>query len=579
MMWHTDQGARSVRKKGTGIDGLDDITGGGLPELGLTAVTGGPGAGKTVFALQTIFNRLIQHGEPAIFVTFEEPEAQVMQHAASFTWGAGGLDLNKIQVLDARLPIDVIGTGDFDLFALIARLSMIVEETGTRNLVFDGIDALLSGLANETHERRELARLADWVREADLFGLLTVKSEGLTARDRHRSDYIEYHSNCVVSLDVDLGPTSLLRSLRVVKYRGSGFSADPKPLVIGDSGIEVIAFQGMRLSYPTYEDRLSSGIPRLDALLGGGYIHGSSILVSGAPGTSKTSLGASFLASACASGKRALLVSFDESASQIVAHMRSIGLDLETHVQSGALIIKSYPASNLSPAEHFLKLQALLIDHKPDCLMIDPLSALQRRENPFSAMICEALFDLAKSRGITLISSSLLEGMTGDQELSVSHVSTLADTWLHVSYLAHEGERNRALTIIKSRGTSHSNQVRELTLSHSGLDLVDVYAAGGKVLMGTARAERESQDRRSAVVAAADQRRRRLALDRSVAEFEAVALKAAQDLDWKRRDVAAMEDHERSRLETEEETASERLRLRRGTDDMPDAHQPEIHPQ
>jgi circadian clock protein KaiC len=313
--------------------------------------------------------------------------------------------------------------------------------------------------------------------------------------------------------------------------------------------------------------------------LGGGYIHGSSILVSGAPGTSKTSLGASFLASACASGKRALLVSFDESASQIVAHMRSIGLDLETHVQSGALIIKSYPASNLSPAEHFLKLQALLIDHKPDCLMIDPLSALQRRENPFSAMICEALFDLAKSRGITLISSSLLEGMTGDQELSVSHVSTLADTWLHVSYLAHEGERNRALTIIKSRGTSHSNQVRELTLSHSGLDLVDVYAAGGKVLMGTARAERESQDRRSAVVAAADQRRRRLALDRSVAEFEAVALKAAQDLDWKRRDVAAMEDHERSRLETEEETASERLRLRRGTDDMPDAHEPEVHPQ
>jgi circadian clock protein KaiC len=579
MTTHTGQAVNAIQKKSTGIDGLDDITGGGLPELGLTAVSGGPGAGKTVLALQTIFHRLTRHGEPAIFVTFEEPEAQIWRHAASFAWGAGALDLNKIQVLDARLPIDVVGSGDFDLSALLTGLSAIVEETGARNVVFDGIDVLLSGLATHTLERRELSRLADWLYETDLFGILTVKSEGLADRDRQRSDYIQYHTNCVVSLDVDLDRTSLLRSLRIVKYRGSGFSADPKPLVIGETGIEVIAFRGTRQSYRTYEDRLSSGIPRLDALLGGGYIRGSSILVSGAPGTSKTSLGASFLASACASGKTSLLASFDESASQIVAHMQSIGLELTSYLQSGALIIQSYPSSNLSPAEIFLKLRALIEDHKPDCLMIDPLSALQRRANPFSAMICEALFDVAKSRGITLLSSSLLDGMTSDPESSVSQVSTLVDTWLHVSYLAHQGERNRALTIIKSRGTSHSNQVRELILSHAGLDLVDVYAAGGEVLMGSARAEREAQDRRSAVVAAADQRQRRLALDRSVAEFEAVASKAAQDLDWKQREVAAMEDHERARLEAEEETALERLRLRRGLDDMRESREFEDRPQ
>jgi circadian clock protein KaiC len=532
-----------------------------------------------VLALQTIFHRLTRHGEPAIFVTFEEPEAQIWRHAASFDWSAGALDLNKIQVLDARLPIDVVGSGDFDLSALLTGLSAIVEETGARNVVFDGIDVLLSGLATHTLERRELSRLAEWLHETNLFGILTVKSEGLVDRDRQRSDYIQYHTNCVVSLDVDLDRTSLLRSLRIVKYRGSGFSADPKPLVIGKTGIEVIAFRGTRQSYRTYEDRLSSGIPRLDALLGGGYIRGSSILVSGAPGTSKTSLGASFLASACASGKTSLLASFDESASQIVAHMQSIGLELTSYVQSGALIIQSYPSSNLSPAEIFLKLRALIEDHKPDCLLIDPLSALQRRANPFSSMICEALFDLAKSRGITLFSSSLLDGMTGERESSVSQVSTLVDTWLHVSYLAHEGERNRALTIIKSRGTSHSNQVRELILSHAGLDLVDVYAAGGVVLMGSARAEREAQDRRSAVVAAADQRQRRLALDRSVAEFEAVACKAAQDLDWKQREVAAMEDHERARLQAEEETALERLRLRRGRDDMRGSREFEDRPQ
>jgi circadian clock protein KaiC len=274
--------------------------------------------------------------------------------------------------------------------------------------------------------------------------------------------------------------------------------------------------------------------------------------------------------SACESGKTALLVSFDEAASQVVAHMRSIGLDLAKHVQSGALAIESYQASNRSPVEHLVTLRSLISARDPDCLVIDPLSALQRRENPFSILVCELLFDLAKARGITMLCSSLLDRVTGDQELSVSHVSTLADTWLHVSYVAHEGERNRALTIIKSRGTSHSNQVRELTLSAGGLDLVDVYAAGGKVLMGSARAERESQDRQSEIRAAIDQRHKRFALDRSVADFESVARKAAEDLDWKRREVAVMEENERARLASQEDTTVARVRLRGGTDDVPD---------
>jgi circadian clock protein KaiC len=360
-----------------------------------------------------------------------------------------------------------------------------------------------------------------------------------------------------------------MRSLRVVKYRGSGFLADPMPMVIRKSGIEVISFLAARASHPTYDERLSSGIPRLDALVGGGYLRGSSILVSGAPGTSKTSLGVSFLVNACAAGKTALLVSFDEGAAQIVAHMRSIGLDLAPHVRSGALAIECYQASNLSPVEHLVTLRALIAARTPDCLMIDPLSALQRRENPFSGMVCELMFDLAKAHGITMMCSSLLDRVTGDQELSVSHVSTLADTWLHVSYVAHEGERNRALTIVKSRGTGHSNQVRELTLSPAGLDLVDVYASGGKVLMGSARAERESHDRQSEVLAAIDQRHKRFALDRSVADFESVARKAAEDLEWKRREVAVMEENEKERLAIEEDTAVARVRLRGGTDDVP----------
>jgi len=569
MTSHVDFSQKQADKKSTGIYGFDDITGGGLPEIGLTAVTGGPGAGKTVFALQTVFSRLIRHGERAIVVSFEDPAAQLLRDVASFAWGNGDFGPEEIRIVEAKLPIDAIASGDFDLSSLLAGLLAIKKDIGARNIVFDGIDALLSGLPDGRQERRELSRLNDWVRGAELFGLLTVKSEGVTERDQERSDYILYNTRCVVSLNVDLGQTSLMRNLRVIKYRGSGFAADPMPLVITSAGIEIVSFSGVRLSYPTYDERLSSGIPRLDASLGGGYLRGSSILVSGAPGTSKTSLGASFLASACEAGKTGLLVSFDESASQIVAHMRSIGLDLASHVRSGALVIESYQASNLSPVDHFVTLRSLIGARTPGCLVIDPLSALQRRDNPFSLMVCEVLFDLAREHGITMLCTSLLDRVAGDQELAGGHVSTLADTWLHVSYLADEGERNRALTIVKSRGTSHSNQVRELTLSDSGLDLVDVYAAGGEVLMGSARAEREARDRQVGILATIDQRHKRFALDRSVADFEAVARKAAEDLVWKRREVAVLEENENARLTSEEDTATSRVRLRGGTDDAP----------
>ena len=569
MTSHVDFRETQAGKKSTGIDGLDEITGGGLPEIGLTAVTGGPGAGKTVFALQFVFSRLVHHGEPAIVVSCEEPTAQLLRDAASFEWGAGNFGPDQIRIVEARLPIDTIASGSFDLSSLLAGLLAIKNEIGARNIVFDGIDVLLSGLPDSREERRELSRLNDWVREAELFGILTVKSEGLTERDQDRSDYLLYNTRCVVSLNVDLGQASLMRNLRVIKYRGSGFAADPMPLVINRAGIQIVSFSVSRPSYPTYNERLSSGVHRLDTLLGGGYLRGSSILVSGAPGTSKTSLGASFLVSACEAGKTGLLVSFDESASQIVAHMRSIGLDLDSHVRSGALVIESYQASTLSPVDHFVTLRALIGARTPDCLVIDPLSALQRRDNPFSLMIFELLFELAREYGITMLCTSLLDGAVGKQEVAGGHVSTLADTWLHVSYVAHEGERNRALTIVKSRGTGHSNQVRELILSESGLDLVDIYAAGGEVLMGTARAEREAMDRQAGILATIDQRHKRFALDRSVADLEAVARKAAEDLDWKRREVAVMEENERARLRSEADAATSRVRLRGGNDEAP----------
>jgi circadian clock protein KaiC len=292
-------------------------------------------------------------------------------------------------------------------------------------------------------------------------------------------------------------------------------------------------------------------------------LRGSSTLVSGSPGTSKTILGAVFAASACARGEHALLVSFDESGAQIIANMHSIGVDLAQFIDAGLLSIASFLSTGCSPEEHFVEIRNLLNAGRPDCLVIDPISALLKADYAFSAMICENLLDLAKSRGITVLCTSLMGQATGSTELSASQVSTIADTWLHVSYIARDGERNRALTIIKSRGTGHSNQVRELVLSDSGVDLVDVYLAEGEVLMGSARAQKEADDRRVEVLARLAFERQHLELERELSEARARVQVAALELDWKQREADLLDAAEQSRTEVGTRAAIERLHLRR----------------
>ena len=282
---------RPVAKNATGIAGFDEITGGGLPRNRLTAIVGGAGAGKTVFALQTIVNRLRNAGEPGIFVAFEEPVVRVRQNIASFDWNLADVSGNALRFLDANIPVDAVLGGAFDLSGLLSGLSLLKAETVATNIVFDGIDMLLSNLQDEHLERRELARLNEWVNDSEMSALITVKSFGTSERDRLRSDYVQFMTDCVVHLDTAWSATTTSRSLKIVKYRGSGFAANPVPVVIGPSGLDVVAFKGIRLNYPTFTERVSSGVARLDTLLTGGYLRGSSILISGSPGTSKTSLG------------------------------------------------------------------------------------------------------------------------------------------------------------------------------------------------------------------------------------------------------------------------------------------------
>jgi circadian clock protein KaiC len=405
-------------------------------------------------------------------------------------------------------------------------------------------------------------RLGEWVRASKVTALLTVKSFGASERDAERTDILQYLSDCVIGFQGSLTATAFSRTVRVMKYRGSGFAANPVPFVIGVSGIEVIGFSGTRLSHPTFPDRVSSGVPRLDTLLSGGYIRGSCTLVSGAPGTSKTSLGASFLSAACSRGQRSLFVSFDESSSQIISNMTSIGLDLASHVESGLLLMESLVSASRSPEDHFVAIRKLIAEYRPEFLVIDPLSALIKMRLPFAEMVCERILDQAKSAGITVLCTSLLENLGGGQELSASHVSTVADTWLHVSYVPNQGERNRALTIIKSRGTAHSNQVSEMILGSGGIEIVDVYTAEGEVLMGSARHQKQASDRREHLQEEIADQRTRFELDKSIADLKSLLQKAKQDLEWKEREVTLLGLDNKAIRDGAQTDADERLTFR-----------------
>jgi circadian clock protein KaiC len=557
-----------IAKTPTGIAGLDQITHGGLPANRMTAIIGFPGAGKTVLALQTALNRIRMADEACIFVALEESPERIMGNAAGFDWDIALIQGARMRFVDAKMAIALVSSG-FDISGLLAELTALAQESGAATVIFDGLDMLLDAMNDRRLERRELSRLADWIGESGLSAIITVKAFDDGSLDQSRSDFLQYMTDCVIVLERAVTQTEASRTVRVAKYRGSSFAANPAPLVINATGFEVVAINPQRSDYPTFRDRISSGVPRLDELMHGGYLRGSSVLVSGSPGTSKTSLAASFVAAACARGERALFVSFDESGAQVVANMLSIGLDLQPFVDSGLLRFTSLMSGGLSPEEHFVAISKIIDALKPACLVVDPFSALLKSCFPFAQQICVALMDGAKSRGVTVFITSLLDHMDGMAEASASQVSTIADTWIHVSNVVRGGERNRALTIIKSRGTAHSNQVRELVLSSTGVDLVDAYVAEGEVLMGSARAQKEAE------LAERDQRRHfemkaaHLMLEREISELTHKVKGDMAALEAKQRELQLLDVAEQEQTAARTAAARHRVEMRRPTD-LPD---------
>ena len=510
----------AISKSPTGIAGFDEITGGGLPSDRTALILGAPGAGKTVFALECLVNGARNLREPGIFVAFEESSRQIMSNAATFGWDLPALEKEKLFFLDARLSPTVIKAGDFDLTAMLAGLEAKAKEMGAKRIVFDGIDILISLLDDPSKERQELYRLQDWLQRNNLTAIITAKAFEGDRLSSERYAFMQFMVDAVVMLYHRMLDRVSLRGLRVLKYRGTGFAENEFPLVISPTGIEVSVFEQSELSYDVSTERISTGVPRLDTMLDGGYYRGSGVLISGAPGTAKTTLAAAFVDGGCKRGEPALYVSFDEAASQITRNLNSIGIDLQPHRDKGLLHIYSIRTEARSSEEHFLELKSLIRKFKPQNVVLDPISALTKTGGHVSAVHASLrLLDFARAEGITVLCTSLVSEDAFKESTSMQ-ISTIADTWIHLAYLVRNGERNRTLTVVKSRGMSHSNQVRELILSKNGITLTDVYTAGGEVLLGTARWEYEARMRDEAIRIDAERALRRRILEHEQAELD-----------------------------------------------------------
>jgi circadian clock protein KaiC len=524
----------------SGIQGFDEITDGGLPRGRTTLVMGGPGCGKTVFALQSLVKAAHGTKQAGIFVAFEESTRQIVANAATFGWDLPRLVRKKLFFLDAQLSPDIVKAGEFDLIGMLTVLRAKAKELHATRIVFDGIDVLLTLLDNPVAERREMYRIRDWLAEMDMTGIITQKVSGIEADRRY--GFLQFMVDCVVVLRHQVVDGSAFRNLRVMKYRGSGFTADEFPIALTTEGMQLTNRGPTELTYEVTDERISSGLPRLDKMLHGGYHRGSNVLISGAPGTAKSTLAGLFASAACKRGERTLYVSFDEGAGQIVRNLRSVSIHLAPLIKSGMLKMYSTRTRGPNVEDQFGALRAKVREQKPRCLVIDPLSALSTKLSHLaSADAAQQFLDFLKGEGITVVNTSLMDGVSTD-EATTTGISTIADTWIHLSYVVQDGERNRALTIVKSRGTGHSNQVRELSLSDDGVSLTDVFIAQGKVLMGVARWEWEQEELAGAKRTKVASELKRLQLQLSQAEAVARLQVVQTEMEARSAEIALLAD-------------------------------------
>jgi len=519
-------------KTPTGITGFDAITGGGLPRGRTTLLVGGAGSGKTIFALQFLVHGAQNCKESGIFVAFEETSKRLLANAESFGWKLARLRRGQLFFVDAQPMPDAVQSGDFDFSGMLAALELKTRTMKARRIVFDALDVVLALLPNAAAQRREVYRLHEWLLAHELTCLITLKADldETSGISRQSFGFMQFMVDCAVILNhcVVLGVSQ--RNLRVLKYRGSRFDENESPFLIGKAGLEVaVTSTPGRVGANVINERVSSGVERLDTMLGGGYYRGASVLITGLPGTAKTTLAGAFAEAACRRGEPTLFVIVDSDVTEVIRNLASVGIRLDRYVKNRCLRMISASTISGSAETYLVRIKSLAREHGARCLVIDPVSTLSKSGNELTAhSVAERLMDWSKADGTTLVCTSLLDEMSGLKEGgSPLQLSPLADTWIHLNYLVQAGERNRGLSIIKSRGTAHSNQVRELILSDAGVTLTDAYTAGGEVLMGTMRWEKERAERAASETNEAAAKLKRVRLDAEEAELE-VRLKSLQ---------------------------------------------------
>jgi circadian clock protein KaiC len=551
-----------LAKSPTGIQGLDDITHGGLPKGRPTLLCGKAGCGKTLMAMEFLFRGVTQYNEPGVFLSFEESPQELTENVASFGWNLEDLLAEK-KLAIRFVQIERNQTdeaGEFDLEALFVRLGHAIDSINAKRVVLDTLEVLFGGVENTGIIRSELRRLFLWLKEKKVTAIVTAES-GENTPTRHGLE--EYISDCVIVLDQRTYNELATRRLQILKYRGSSHGSNEYPFLIEEQGISVLPLTSVTLDYATSTKRVSTGIARLDTLLDGqGFFRGSSILISGTAGTGKSSLCAHFAQATCHAGERCLYLAFEEPASQIIRNMRSIGIDLEPAVQQGLLKFQTLRPTLYGLELHLVNIHRLVNEFRPAAVILDPISNLHYAGTSLQVeAFMMRLIDFLKNQQVTALLTHLTPGNSALERTEVG-VSSLADVWILLRDQESNGERNRLIYILKSRGMKHSRQVREFQLTSSGVELVDVYLGTGGVLAGTARMVQEAQEKAEVLARkqAIEQKQRNLERKRAVMEAQIQALQVGFETEKEELEREIVQAQRREHVRSQEQAKRARRR-------------------
>lgn len=559
----TNRKKNLLEKTPTGINGLDEITYGGLPKGRPTLVCGSAGSGKTLLSMEFLVKGAKKYDEPGVFMAFEETEEELAKNFTSL-----GFDINEL-VAKNKLVIDYVyidsseieETGEYDLEGLFIRLGSAIDSIGAKRVALDTLEVLFSGFKNEAILRSELRRLFRWLKNKGVTAIVTGE-RGDVSLTRYGLE--EYVADCVILLDNRMEEQIATRRLRIIKYRGSKHGTNEYPFLIEDNGIWVMPITSLSLEHEALTDRISTGIKRLDAMLDGqGYYRGSSILISGTAGTGKTSFASEFAKSACERGERCLYFAFEESPSQIIRNMRSIGINLQPYIDTGLMKIEASRPMAYGLEMHLISMRRLMDEFEPSIVIVDPISNLTDVGTQTDVKFTlTKLIDYLKLKNITAVCTSLVD-QESIEGINAQGVSSLIDTWINLRFYENDSERNRGISVIKSRGIAHSNQIREYLLTDHGVEIQDVYLGpSGGLLMGSSRAAQEAKEMANAVAQKENIARKKRELESKLKALDAQITVLSSELEEQKEELNKLTYKDTLRSEALVKSKSEMARIR-----------------